>query len=877
MFLRKSLLRLALLVGALTPAVAQIPRTISFQGVLADASGALIPDGPQDLTISIYDVSTGGTPLFSETQRVTVVRGVFNAIIGATDPAGIPAAIAFDQQYYLGVRVGSGTELAPRTPFTSVPYALNAAMAQRAIVADTAMWAQSAMTADTTANIRGGHVVSVNGQQGAIELLGQGATTVTRSGNQFIIRSTDTSSGGIRRIDNFDGSLVIDPPQGPFVTMFIREGGIQTHHLRDMSITSSKLAIGAVGTNQIADGAITNPKLAPNAVTSDKITDGTIVTADLADNSVTSPKIVDGQVLTQDISDLQITNVKLAADAVTTDKIIDGGVLNADIGANEVDLSKLTTGGAPSGNVIISDGTTTPIWGNPIEMNLPFADTINSAATLWSLTNSGTGGAASYATIDPASTATTLTVDNFGVGGAAAFYGNGSGAVVNGVVNVRSDSADVGLSVINNGQSPAGFGLGALVVTGSPIAFGVVTNTALTTVSDSGTALHAIGLNSGAAYFGSGVLNGLTTDDVVTAANFRDTGRALSVSQNAAANPDAAAEIDNGGTGSALAITNGNVLSTADALSVVSASSGGVIRALNATTGDSAVLGNPNAQGNFIDAAAVYGRSTGTGVAGDGDVIGVIGYNPINGAEGGLGASFPGVDAGIYSFAGFATFAAQFFGDVDVVGNLNVTGNVSKGGGSFKIDHPLDPENKFLYHSFVESPDMMNIYNGVVELDDNGEATVTMPEWFEALNRDFRYQLTCIGGHAPVFIAGEVEGNTFRIGGGTPGLKVSWQVTGVRHDPYANANRIPVEEMKSEKERGTYLYPSVYSDAKAPSASRTTNRTPVLSSPARSTNTDVSPAAGSSSVIELRRQSDGSYKLETSAATPRSLRTSGTR
>jgi len=149
-------------------------------------------------------------------------------------------------------------------------------------------------------------------------------------------------------------------------------------------------------------------------------------------------------------------------------------------------------------------------------------------------------------------------------------------------------------------------------------------------------------------------------------------------------------------------------------------------------------------------------------------------------------------------------------GTVSISGDLSVTGNVSKGGGSFKIDHPLDPENKYLYHSFVESPDMMNVYNGNVVLDARGEAWVDMPDWFEALNRDYRYQLTCIGGFAPVYVAEEISGNRFKIAGGTPGMKVSWQVTGVRQDAYANAHRIPVEENKRAGERGKYLHPDAF-------------------------------------------------------------------
>jgi hypothetical protein len=149
-------------------------------------------------------------------------------------------------------------------------------------------------------------------------------------------------------------------------------------------------------------------------------------------------------------------------------------------------------------------------------------------------------------------------------------------------------------------------------------------------------------------------------------------------------------------------------------------------------------------------------------------------------------------------------------------GNVDVNGTLTKNAGSFKIDHPLDPANKYLSHSFVESPDMLNIYNGNVILDEDGTAWVALPEWFEALNggeehrSEYRYQLTCIGGFAPVYIAQKIEHNRFQIAGGTPGLEVSWQVTGIRHDPYAEAHRIPVEEDKPADELGTYRHPELY-------------------------------------------------------------------
>lgn len=140
------------------------------------------------------------------------------------------------------------------------------------------------------------------------------------------------------------------------------------------------------------------------------------------------------------------------------------------------------------------------------------------------------------------------------------------------------------------------------------------------------------------------------------------------------------------------------------------------------------------------------------------------------------------------------------YGGETVNGNLVVNGILSKTAGSFRIDDPLDPVHKYLQHSFVESPDMKNIYDGVVTLDRRGRAEVMLPNYFEALNQDFRYQLTSIGRPASVYVAREIQGNTFVIAGGRPGMRVSWQVTGIRHDAYANTHRIKVEEEKPAAE-----------------------------------------------------------------------------
>lgn len=151
---------------------------------------------------------------------------------------------------------------------------------------------------------------------------------------------------------------------------------------------------------------------------------------------------------------------------------------------------------------------------------------------------------------------------------------------------------------------------------------------------------------------------------------------------------------------------------------------------------------------------------------------------------------------------------SDFTGNMTITGDLNVTGNIAKGGGTFKIDHPLDPKNKYLVHSFVESPEMMNIYSGNAKTDSKGYAAVTLPKYFEAANKDFRYQLTTIGTFAQAIIKEKISDNTFIIQTNEANVEVSWQVTAVRADKFANNNRVVPEKEKEFK--NSYLHPKLY-------------------------------------------------------------------
>src|SRR5215216_243579 len=216
--------------------------------------------------------------------------------------------------------------------------------------------------------------------------------------------------------------------------------------------------------------------------------------------------------------------------------------------------------------------------------------------------------------------------------------------------------------------------------------------------------------------------------------------------------------------------------------------------------------------GEFADTAGVYGEHFSNAA----NAAGVRGHNANSNCCGmGVFGSHAGQGIGVYGEApnGFAVsgfspnnWSGYFQGSVRVVGTL------IKSSGAFRIDHPLDPAHKYLQHSFVESPEMMNVYNGNVITDGHGFATVKLPAWFQAMNRDFRYQLTPLGHNAwgaRAVVWDEIHNNRFTIRS-EPRVKISWQVTGVRHDAYANAHRIQTVVPKTGSADGKYVHPELY-------------------------------------------------------------------
>jgi hypothetical protein len=190
-----------------------------------------------------------------------------------------------------------------------------------------------------------------------------------------------------------------------------------------------------------------------------------------------------------------------------------------------------------------------------------------------------------------------------------------------------------------------------------------------------------------------------------------------------------------------------------------------------------------------------------------------------------LGQAFAGASPiGVWGIS--SAYAGYFNGNVTVVGNLNVTGTKN-----FQIDDPLDPANKYLVHAAIESDQALDVYSGNVTTDGSGLAVVQLPAWLDEINTDFRYQLTVVGEQdwdARAGVYHELANNQFTIRTDRPGVKVSWQVTARRDDPYMRAHPFQAEQAKSGEDQGKYVEPQAYGKSAADSIVKTPPAPPAV-------------------------------------------------
>ena len=772
-----------ILLLSLSVGYAAIPYTINYQGYLTDSQGTPV-NGTVSMVFSLYTVPTGGTALWSEVQNVSVNNGIYSVILGSeTVFGGGLADLDFHNEYFLGIKVGSDpVEMTPRQPLTSVGYAFTARTASDLACAGCISQSDLADNAVTSAKIQDGTIsfmdIGPNGctptqimkmmsdgswdcdtgietdPQVGVVTAGKWCTgdgvAVQCSQNPPVLSETDPQVGTLTSAKwcTSDGSAVNCTQNAPLTS----ESDPQVN-----TLTANQWCTSNAGGSAI-DCAQSAPALSGHNHDATYVNEGQA-------SSITSGMIQDGTILCADINHNSCTNGQVmkwngTAWACATDNAGSGDNLGNHTATQNIKLGSYWLSGDggneglsvdASGNITMKGDIKTDRWlgdnsNTFIGINVAGGGQLSHFSWEEGWSNTGLGSGTLYSI---------STGDN---NTAAALHENTTG-----YWNTAVGSQALALNTIGRDNTA----LGRFALSDNETGHA---NTALGSISLSLTMGHA---NTAVGYAAGYNAGGDGNVFLGAEAGYNELGSNKLYIANSKSNNLIYGEFDT----KKVCINCTNPSTTLTTLDV-----NGNIRLRD---------NNIWLRGGIDEWQGLgwYGMGKPfAGVSVDGPVL--FGWS-----GGALGTT-----------SGGQKIALKW----DWQGNVHVTGNFTKGSGSFKIDHPLDPENKYLYHSFVESPDMKNIYDGIAVLDKNGEAWVELPEWFEALNKDFRYQLTCIGGFAPVYIAEKISDNRFKVAGGKAGMEVSYQVTGIRQDPYANAHRIVVEEEKPDNEKGTYLHPDVY-------------------------------------------------------------------
>jgi hypothetical protein len=780
---------------------AVVPQVVNFSGVLTDLNGKPLTN-ITGVTFLLYKEEHGGAPLWLETQNVQPDKtGHYSVMLGATTSTGLPADIfVAAEARWLAVQPQGQTEQ-PRVMLLSVPYALKAVDAQTIGGLPPSAFVLAAPLSSGTASAAAGssaaspssppppttsNVTTTGGTASTIPMF----TTATNIQNSIL---TQTGTTGI----NVSGALNL-PAKGTAIA--------------SASFTSRPLDFVASVFNSTTSTPVAQTfQWQAEPVNNDKSTASGTLNLLYAMGTATPAE----------------TGLKISSKGLFT---FAAGQTFPGTGSGtvtSVGLSAPASDFAVTGSPVTSTGTLKLAWNvAPTNANTPNAIVKRDSsgnfsagsilATALASTGAITGGTASASIISAGSklgvgtAAPAVPLDVFsstaGIHAPLARFGSSAAQDANSILVYNgSGNTEVftvgGLSSFMPGTAPGDGGL--RVLPGKNIFFG-----------DSG--LSRLELTAGGTLRVGGPPTG---GSGTAAASFGGFGDFAIDASGTAAGRFVVKESGLVGIGQAAPANQLDVYAQSTSVNAINAiggsaasgsgQNGGIGLGVGGGNGDPA--GNSNG-GNAIEGFG--GASAGTGSGGSG-VFGLAGSS-ITGSPGsgvfgagcfGIGLCGDGVvgESAPSSFGGSNGYAGNFAGDI------NVSGAVFAMTKDFKMDHPLDPANKYLFHASVESSEMMNIYTGNVVTDARGEATVKLPDWFDVLNTDFRYQLTAIGQPSPgLYIAREISGGSFQIAGGLPGTKVSWQVTGVRQDPYAKAHPLIVEQEKEPRLKGFYIQPELY-------------------------------------------------------------------
>ncbi len=831
-----------------------VPSLIPYSGVAVAMDGHTL-SGETGVTFQIFKDEVGGEPLWTESQTVTLdPAGHYKVQLGATSPNGLPSDLfATGEARWLEVQV-TGATAQPRVLLASVPYALKAGDATTlgglpasAFALAGAKIASAASTALGVTPDLASTVTTTGGTAGYLPEF-SGASTIVDSpvfvsgGNVGIGTSTPSQTLDVNGTTVFRSNVYVyhngtaTPTAGvnsvPMV--FLTEGYNSTTKAVVAPAFQWKAEI--VGNNTAAPSATQN-LIYSNGTTAVETgfhfnPDGTLNfapgqtfpgTGAGTITGVTAGTALTGGGNTGNVTlNLDLTKVpELAkANSFTGTQTIGGGDLDLPATTGST-VGVLNIGGLPflhgftkaNDNVFVGNAgnfkttgfdTAAVGFGALAGLTSGFA---NSAVGSGALLDDSTGNENTAVGVDALSLITT--------GGQNTAIGTFAGAAAGGLSNTTA----VGFGATAGQNNTLVLGN----TDGAPgdefVNVGIGTETPASALEISVSAAGAIGPALTLTNPGGGNSNGNAADAI----NFYTFPTAKSVQPAAQIKA-----IDDGAGGSSFS-TDNLVFSSnfADGQfsflqqNMIIYASGQVVLGTNpddSSSPNNALLTVLQPYPGGQDGINTIGASS---VAPGNGIVATGGLNTEPGAStafGGTGGVFTGGDGdaggiggdGILaqtnsdSFQSSPGYAGVFDGDVSIAGTLFADTK------DFKIDHPLDPANKYLVHTSVESSEMMNIYSGNVTTDELGIATITLPDWFESLNTDFRYQLTTIGRDAHAWISQEIANRQFKISTNASNVKVSWQVTAVRQDAYAKAHPMVVEQEKPAQERGFYKHPELY-------------------------------------------------------------------
>ncbi len=772
---------------------AQAPEKMSYQGVARDADGTLITDTAIGLQISILETTGTGTAVYVETHTPTTnTNGLFTIEVGAGSVvSGDFATIAWaSDSYFLKSEIdptgGTSYSIEGTHQLLSVPYALYANSAGSGNTLDQA-YNEEMTTSPTTRTINAddGSIEIVATGNRALEIVADPATafnalhitaagagtgiTIEHEGTANSMNIIPTGSGKGLDINNSGTNRALDV-ENSNVANISEVVRIDNDGLGDAVRLDNEESGGGDALNIINDGG-------GDAITIDNAGAGDAIFVDNTDSAGSFAISVnnDGGLAAVDI----LNDGGGAAMDIENDGGGHGiGVVQSGAGNG---INVLNDGIGIGLN--IENGVTDPLQGGSTRAaageafkvfqggagRAVFVDNAGMANGLH-VFNGNPANAASAVKIEQGGAGTALEIDNGGPGKAAHFFNAVPLNAAEVLLASTSGVGNVGLFVSEDNNANFASTLVANNMANGIAGEFLIMDEATDKVNDKPIIFASSnGLGGGLFIDITNALDGVDTNsEPAISATHRGFGNGAFLETPKSDNTSSTLEIKNNGAGHGAHIDSyDNPGVNVESTLYVEQANPSTVPAMGRTA-----VFDLHPAGTSADSAVLI-RS---------------------------GATAAGSSALRVIAADVTKLAGVFEGDVEVSSDLTVGGMFAAAAKAFKIDHPLDPDNKFLVHNSIESNERVNIYSGNITTNGEGYATVQLPEYMTALNTDFKYQLTIVDksfAQAIIWEPIESESNSFVIKTNTPNIGVSWQITGTRQDTWALENPMQVEVEKN--------------------------------------------------------------------------------